>query len=150
MGLGYDRYATLAVHELIEPDSVVCYAARDAEGDLKSLQVLRQNTQILEMCGCEPIYLPLGDLGESIKILTAKFSEVPLGDEIIAVPMGPKTHVLATLMVAQAVPRVTCLHPRVSGCASSSQSNGTTKLLARALQLTTSCKAKRIEDFPQY
>jgi hypothetical protein len=113
-GLGYDKYATLAVHELIEPDSVVCYVARESPEDPRSAHVLKQNREIIEMSGSRPVYLPLGNLDEAFRILHEQFTHVPTGDEILAVPMGPKTHVLTTLMVAQAVPRVTCMHPRGS------------------------------------
>lgn len=111
-GLGYDRYATLAVHELIEPDSVICYIARESMDDPRSKRVLDQNDELIGLSGTAPVYLPLGNLEEAFRILYEQFSQVPEGDEVIAVPMGPKTHVLATLMVAQFVPRVTCLHAR--------------------------------------
>lgn len=111
-GLGYDRYATLAVHELIEPDSVICYVAQDSAGDPRSKYVIDQNDELIALSGAAPVYLPLGNLDEAFRILYEQFAQISEEDEIIAVPMGPKTHVLATLMVSQFVPRVTCLHAR--------------------------------------
>jgi len=113
-GLGYDRYATLAVHELIEPDSVVCYVARESEDDPRCAHVLKQNKEILEMSGVAPVFVPLGNLREAFRILHEQFTQVPEEDEVLAVPMGPKSHVLATLMVGQFVPKVTCMHARGS------------------------------------
>lgn len=111
-GLGFDRYATLAVSELIEADSLVCYVARDGDNDANSDYVLKQNSELIEQSGRPPIFLPLGDIREATNILTSEFGAVPADDEVIAVPMGPKTHVLATLLAAQGEPRVSCLHPR--------------------------------------
>lgn len=111
-GLGYDKYATLAVHEIIEPDSVICYVAREDPNDPTSEHVLSQNKEILEMAGTPPVFVPLGNLGAAVRILHEHFSQVPQEDEILAVPMGPKPHVLATLMVAQMLEKVTCMHAR--------------------------------------
>ena len=113
-GLGYDRYATLAVNELIEPDHVTCYIAREGTSDINSQRVLDQNKEILALSDTPAIYLPLGNIQDSFRILYEHFTQVPNEDEVIAIPMGPKPHVLATLMVAQNVQRVTCLHARGS------------------------------------
>lgn len=113
-GLGYDKYATLAVNELIEPDNVICYLARELPNDARAQRVLCENTELINLSGTPPVFLPLGNIKESFRILHENFSQVPEGDEIIAIPMGPKTHVLATLMVAQFLQRVTCLHARGS------------------------------------
>lgn len=113
-GLGYDRYATLAVNELIEPDHVTCYVARETPNDARSQRVLEQNKELIELSGTLPVYLPLGNIQESFRILHEHFSQVPEEDEVIAIPMGPKPHVLATLMVSQFVQRVTCLHAKGS------------------------------------
>lgn len=113
-GLGYDRYATLAVNELIEPDHVTCYVARESLDDARSQRVLNQNKELIDLSGTLPIYLPLGNIQECFRILHENFSQVPEEDEVIAIPMGPKPHVLATLMVSQFVQRVTCLHAKGS------------------------------------
>jgi hypothetical protein len=109
-GLGYDKYATLTVHDIIQPDSFVCYVARDGEVDVNSQYVLRENSEIIEMSCRAPVFVPLSDLSKITQTLCNEINSVSLRDEVIAVPMGPKTHVLATLMVAQALPRVTCMH----------------------------------------
>jgi hypothetical protein len=109
-GLGYDRYATLAVNELIEPDHVTCYIARETPNDMRSQRVLDQNKELIALSGTQPIYLPLGNIQEAFRILHEHFTQVSDEDEVIAIPMGPKPHVLATLMVSQYVQRVTCLH----------------------------------------
>lgn len=111
-GLGHDRYATLAVYELIEPDRVVCFVARDAENDRQSDYVLQQNQEIIELSGAPPIFVSLANLEVAFRVLHEQFADVPDEDEIIAIPMGPKPHVLATMLVSHFLPRVTCLHAR--------------------------------------
>jgi hypothetical protein len=113
-GLGYDRYATLAVNELLEPDQVTCYIARETPNDAPSKRVLEENKELISLSGRPPIFLPLGNIQESFRILHENFTQVPEEDEVIAIPMGPKPHVLATLMVSQHIRRITCLHARGS------------------------------------
>lgn len=110
-GLGYDKYATLTVHDIIQPDSFICYVASEGQDDLNSQYVIRENSEIIELSGQPPLLVSLSNLDSIVKSLTAEIVAVPDIDEVIAVPMGPKTHVLATLLVAQTVPRLTCMHP---------------------------------------
>lgn len=113
-GLGFDRYATLAVHEQVEPDDVVCYIAEDYPNDPHARRVMEENSEILSISGRPPVKIPLGNLQEIFRLLHEQFNSVDSSDEIIAIPMGPKPHVLATLLVAQCLPRITCLHAKGS------------------------------------
>jgi len=111
-GLGFDRYASLAVYEQIEPDAVVCFVAQDSVQDPASERVLRENKEILAISGCAPVRMPLGNIPECVRLLREQVSQIGAEYEVILVPMGPKPHVLAGLIVAQLVPQVTCLHAR--------------------------------------
>lgn len=111
-GLGFDRYASLAVHEQIEPDEVVCLVAQDSLVDPKAERVLEENKDILGISGVEPIRMPLGNMPECVRIMREQVDQVDASDEVVFVLMGPKPHVLAGLLVSQLVPRVTCLHAR--------------------------------------
>lgn len=111
-GLGYDRYATLALYEQIEPDSLVCYVAQETEADEKTERAINENLELIRLAGANLVRIPLGNLKEIYRILFESFSAIDSASEIVAVPMGPKPHVLGTLLVAQAMPRVTCLHAK--------------------------------------
>jgi hypothetical protein len=109
-GLGFDRYAMLALYEQIEPDSLMCFVAQDSIDDPKASRAIKDNREIIGLSGRDPIRLPLGHLGEIYRGLYECFSTIDAGSEIVAVPMGPKPHVLGMLLVAQAIPKITCLH----------------------------------------
>lgn len=111
-GLGFDRYAMLALHEQIEPDSLVCFLAQESPHDARTERAITENADIIRMSNVEPLRIPLSDLAEIYRILFEAMSTIDADSEIVAVPMGPKPHVLGTLLVAQAIPRVTCLHAK--------------------------------------
>lgn len=110
-GLGYDRFATLTVHDIIQPDSFFCYIADDPDDDRPAQHVAKENAEIIDLSGTPPILLSLNNLLDVVSELSKIISEAPEVDEIIAVPMGPKTHVLGTLLAGQHLPRLTCMHP---------------------------------------
>ena len=101
-GLGFDRYAMLALHEQIEPDSLICFLAQESPNDARTERALVENADIIRMSNLEPLRVPLSDLREIYRILFEAMSTVDPDSEIVAVPMGPKPHVLGTLLVAQA------------------------------------------------
>lgn len=109
-GLGYDKYATLAVHEIIQPDSFLCYMAEDDENDGPAKFVAKENSQIIELSGHPPLVLPLSDLGVIVEKLKKLVDDVSESDEVMAVAMGPKTHILGTLLVGHQRERLTCIH----------------------------------------
>jgi hypothetical protein len=111
-GLGFDRYAMLALNEQIEPDSLVCFVAQESPNDVRTERALVENADIIRMSNVAPLRVPLSNLEEIYRILFEAMSTIEPDSEIVAVPMGPKPHVLGTLLVAQAIPRVTCLHAK--------------------------------------
>lgn len=112
LGLGYDRYATLAVVDQIEPDSIVCFIAKESPNDEKAEHVADANREIIEMAGTEPVALPLGRVGDAFRVMHEYASLYGEDNELVAVPMGPKPHVLASLILSQVMPKVSCLHAR--------------------------------------
>lgn len=110
-GLGYDRFATLTVHDLIQPDSFICYIAHDPLNAGPAAYVSKENAEIIDLSGKAAILLPLDNLAKVVEELTKVINQAPEIDEVIAVPMGPKTHVLATLLAGQKLPRLICMHP---------------------------------------
>lgn len=111
-GLGFDKCAMLALHEQIEPDSLVCFVAQESLNDARTERALAENADIIRMSNVDPLRVPLSNLQEIYRILFESMSTIDTDSEIVAVPMGPKPHVLGTLLVAQAIPRVTCLHAK--------------------------------------
>lgn len=111
-GLGFDRYATLAVFDQIEPDKTVCFIAQSGLDDPNAERVLDSNSDILGYSGGLAIRAPLSDVKETFRILYEQISQFDRNDEIVLVPMGPKPHVLASLLLSQFVPQLTCLHPK--------------------------------------
>jgi|GEM_PF-7075424 len=109
-GLGYDQYATLAVHEMIEPDSFICFMAANENDDDGLSIVSRENRQIIELSGRSPIILPFYNIENIVDSLIQVIDGLRDNDEIMVVPMGPKTHVLASLLASHKRDRLTCIH----------------------------------------
>jgi hypothetical protein len=110
-GLGYDRFATLTVHDIVQPDKFFCFVAHDPSDEATAQRVLTENSEIIEASGRSAILLPLDNLKMVVDELGKLIGDAAETDEIIAVPMGPKTHVLGTLLAGHFSPRLTCWHP---------------------------------------
>lgn len=112
-GLGFDSAATLTVNELIEPDKVVCFLARGGLSDPHADKVLKENTEMMENSRASILELPTHDIRRATSLLLEKISTMDgESQEILLVPMGPKTHVLACLLACHVSPKITCLHAK--------------------------------------
>lgn len=111
-GLGYDKFATLAIHERMQPDRFICMVATDDINREPARHVLRENAEMIEASGQDALMLPLDNLGEVVEIISKFVNKISELDEVIAVPMGPKIHVLGTLVSGHKNSRLTCMHPR--------------------------------------
>ncbi|MCM2296603.1 hypothetical protein [Rhodoferax sp.] len=112
-GLGFDSAATLTVNELIEPDRVVCFLARGGISDPHADIVLRENREMVESSRSSVLELPISDIRRSTSLLLEKLSSMnEASEEILLVPMGPKTHVLACLLACHILPKIACLHAK--------------------------------------
>jgi hypothetical protein len=110
-GLGYDKYATLAVYDRLEPDLTYCYVAVRGDDDPNAAKVLLENSEIIE--GAKRTFpLPLGDVTSAFRILCENVALLDADHQVVMVPMGPKPHVLATLLASIRLPSITCLHAR--------------------------------------
>jgi hypothetical protein len=110
-GLGYDKYATLAVYDRLEPDIVYCCVAQRLEVDPNANRVREENAVILDSA-VKSFPLPLGDIPAAFRMLCEHASTLDQDYHIVLVPMGPKSHVLVSLLVALRMPWVTCLHAK--------------------------------------
>jgi hypothetical protein len=110
-GLGYDKYATLAVYDRLEADIVYCCIAQRSAQDPNSEKVSKDNAVIID-AATKTFVLPLGDLSSAFRLMCEHVLLLDQNNHIVMVPMGPKTHVLVTLLVALRMPWITCLHAK--------------------------------------
>ncbi len=111
-GLGFDKYATLAVLDRIEPDEVFCFIA--AASDPAVGDFVRENNSELVQMAAAVVELPVRNVAESFRIICEYVLLIDSDTEVVTVPMGPKPHVLASLLAAHRMPRVACVHVRGS------------------------------------
>ncbi len=112
-GLGLDKYASLAVFDRIEPDISHYFIARPSDRDgLTEEKVRLENAELIAQMSDASLLLPLEDVGETFRLLCERVNALDRRKQIVIVPMGPKPHVLASLLVTLRVPRVACLHVR--------------------------------------
>lgn len=110
-GLGYDKYATLAVYDRLEPDSIYCCIARQSASDANAEKVILENEVVLE-AATKVVELPLMNVSEAVRLMCDHVLSIERDTHIVVVPMGPKTHILVTFLVALRLPWLTCVHPR--------------------------------------
>lgn len=110
-GLGYDKYASLALHDRLEPDSVYCYISQKSLSDQAAAKVLHENETLVDVSN-DIIRLPLTDIAVGFRILCDYIGGMDRSSHLVMVPMGPKTHVLMTLLVGLQMPWITCLHAK--------------------------------------
>lgn len=108
-GLGFEGMAPLCVLDKLQPDEIFTYLASPGANDNCPTIARNKNQELIGMAK-ETLELPLA----SIEITFVKLAEVispylKIAD-ITLVPMGPKPHVLAAILLAIRFDQVTCLH----------------------------------------
>jgi hypothetical protein len=131
-GLGFDDKATLCVLDRLEPDIVYCFLASPASSDPYPARVRDANAEIIKHAR-EVLELPLGNVersyGSLVEVVTPHLPEL----DITLVPMGPKPHVLAAVLLAMRFEEVACL--RVSGKRSAPEAvDATGKIVATRVE----------------
>lgn len=112
-GLGFDGGATSTVGELIEADRTICFVARGGAVDPHADEVTSKNSEIIRESNADLIYLPLSDVRRATSILLENIGKYCNdSDKVLVIPMGPKPHILASLLACQIVPSAACLHVR--------------------------------------
>lgn len=109
LGLGFEELAPLCVLDKLQPDYIFAYLASPAINDEYPRIARSKNAELIGQVK-ETLELPLS----SVSITVAKLAEVispylKLAD-ITFVPMGPKPHVLAAILLAIRFNQITCLH----------------------------------------
>ncbi len=109
-GLGFEGEASLCVMDQIEPDEVISFYADPAEKP-EYVDIARErNGELIEEYSKSNTYgLPLESVSETYRNV-AEYILPYLDDcNVTLVPMGPKPHILAALLVATKFSRVSCL-----------------------------------------
>jgi len=108
-GLGFEGMAPLCVLDKLQPDEIFSYLAAPAVNDEYPKIAYQKNEELIKMSKAL-LELPLA----SVEITFSKLAEVITPylktADITFIPMGPKPHVLAAILLAIRFEQVTCLH----------------------------------------
>ncbi len=110
-GLGFNGWASLCVLERLEADSVFAYLASPAADDGYPGVVRSKNSDFLDEPRVQKDVLgfPLKSVEMTYRYLSELISPHRSRDVITLVPMGPKPHVLAAILLAMKFPEISCL-----------------------------------------
>lgn len=114
-GLGFHGSATLAVLDQLEADTVYAFLASPGSSEEYISKAKKINKVLLDDHRTQhPILeLPIASIEKCYRLLAETIAPHRPDGEITLIPMGPKPHVLASILVAMRFPEVACL--RVSG-----------------------------------
>ena len=108
-GLGFDRLAAYSVLEQIEPDTVLAYIADPGATDEAPDRARKENREFLDNEVGRIFRLPLDSVETAYRILGETISASQGQASVILVPLGPKPHILASVLAAYRYPGTACL-----------------------------------------
>lgn len=109
IGLGYDAITPHAVLEDLQPELTFGYIAGSAD-EHSMLQALKLNSATIDELDGPVAVVPLLSVERAYGMLTDMIAPHTRNRNIVLVSLGPKTHVLAGLLVASRNEEVTVLH----------------------------------------
>lgn len=109
IGLGYDAITPHAVLEDLQPELTFGYIAGGAD-EHSMLQALKLNSATIEELDGPVAVVPLMSVAGAYGMLTDMIAPHAGNRNIVLVSLGPKTHVLASLLIAVQNEEVTFLH----------------------------------------
>lgn len=112
LGLGFSPVAGLGALERLQPDDVLCFLASPASDD-GYVSVSRNSNECLIRRSSSIIELPLLSLAGTYRGLAELAWPYVDRHHINVLPMGPKPHVLASMLVAKTFRSVACLYGRI-------------------------------------
>ena len=113
-GLGFHGLAALTVLDRLEADTVYVFLASPGSSEEYVAKTKELNKELISNPKTEAVLeLPLGSIESCYRQLAETIAPHRQDGEITLVPMGPKPHVLASILVAMRFQEVACL--RVSG-----------------------------------
>lgn len=126
LGLGFDGYAALNMVEHLEPDHLYNYIAAPAAFRDYPARAKRINRELIKRAGSGHLLeLPLNSVAQTFSYLSELVIPFLNKFNVTIVPMGPKPHALATILLAMRFPEITCL--RLSGTRRKLDQVGTTE-----------------------
>lgn len=112
-GLGFEGLASLCVLDRLEPDVVYSYLASPAAFPDYPERARQNNRELIEGYSQVTLDLPLASVATTYRLLGELIEPHRDNADITMVPMGPKPHVLAAILLALRFEEIACL--RVSG-----------------------------------
>lgn len=111
-GLGFHGYTALCVLDQLEPDIVYALLAYPAGSEAYGKKSFDDNSDLLSKAK-KIIKLPLYSVENTYRYLAEIVAaELARDRAVTLIPMGPKTHILSSILVALSFPEVTCLRVR--------------------------------------
>jgi hypothetical protein len=108
-GLGFDGISPLAVLDDLEPDDVLAFAAIGPD-EVRVSELTRQaNAGLLDLCR-DYVGFPLGSVQQTYTGLLEMVSPHVGNKNVVIIPLGPKAHVLSSILVSVKTAEVACLH----------------------------------------
>jgi hypothetical protein len=111
-GLGFDGFATLCVLDRLEPDIIYAFLASPAAFPDYPERARTSNSELINHA-VNTIELPLFSVESTFGYLSEIVASCISEADITLIPMGPKPHVLACILLSIRFQEISCL--RVSG-----------------------------------
>lgn len=108
-GLGFDGLATLCILDRLEPNAVYAYLASPAAFEDYPERARSNNEELIQRHSAATLELPLTRVEATFRYLTELISPHRGKAAIVLVPMGPKPHVLAAILLSMRFKGVGCL-----------------------------------------
>lgn len=108
-GLGFDRLAPFSVLERIEPDEVLAYVADPGATEDAPERARAANSEFIKDEANITFRLPLCSVEAAYRVLGETISANRGLASVVLVPLGPKPHVLASVLAAYRYPGTACL-----------------------------------------
>ncbi len=112
-GLGYDQHAPLAVLDYLEPDVVYAYYGTMHEKHEHLNRALEVNKAFIDHVSGSVVTFNTLSVREAYLGIIELSSAYIRDSNVILIPLGPKTHVLGSMLAAMRFADIACLH--VSG-----------------------------------
>ena len=110
VGLGYDGFAPLTVLDYLEPDDVIAFVASPGVVADSAERAIKENAILIDSADRPIARFSVNDVEGTVRGLSEIITPYLGIKNIVLVPLGPKTHVLASILISMKFPEVACLH----------------------------------------
>lgn len=109
-GLGFDRLAALCVIDKIEPDVVLSFIASTMVYDYQD-KAKQINDEFLKTYSqSDVMYFPIDSVEKTYRLMSELILVYLKEHNVLFVPMGPKPHILATILLSTKYPELINLY----------------------------------------